>query len=53
LEIVDWCERPAEMPDEHPAKDLIGSAVANDNAPSAHVAAPAANAAGGSTRPQF
>jgi len=51
LEIVDWVERPADLPDEHPAKDLIGSAAANDNTPSAHVAAPAAAAAG--NRPVF
>jgi len=52
FKIVDWVERPDELPDEHPASDLIGSA-ANDNAaPSSHVAAPKKAAANGN-RPVF
>ena len=53
LEIVDWVDRPAELPDEHPAKELVGPA--NDNAEETnHVPAPVAATNGtGSTRPVF
>jgi hypothetical protein len=49
FEIVDWVDRPAEMPDEHPAKELIGSPANDNNAPANHVSAPAATG----TRPAF
>ena len=51
LKIVYWGERPQELPDEHPAKDELGSGANDNEAPAAHVAAPAV--ANGSARPVF
>ena len=52
FEIVDWVDRPADLPDAHPAPDLIASVANNTPAPAAHVAPPKAASANGS-RPVF
>lgn len=52
FEIVDWCDRPVDLPDAHPAPDCIGSVANQNSAPAAHVAPPPAAGANGS-KPVF
>ena len=52
FEIVDWVDRPADLPDEHPCPELVGAAANDNEAPATHVAPPAA-AVAGNARPAF